>query len=198
MTGPTFIRLGAAGAIIVLCSVFRSALESDPVTHVLVQLPALAVAGWIAAATIITLPAVQRLATRYRFEALVVAGFTLAYWMLPRTIDATLINPLVESLKFVSVPCLIGAPLALSWPKLPSLARGFIRANTLSMLGVLAFLYTHAPVRICNAYLQNDQERLGIGFLVVAAVLAFIWGVRPFCAPDHPPGSGAGAAVGNS
>ena len=56
----------------------------------------------------------------------------------------------------------------------------FIKAQSVSMLLLLAFVYTHAPLRICNSYLVDDQQRLGIGFAFVAIGLALIWIVQAF------------------
>lgn len=183
MTADKRFRLAVSGTIVALCFLFRRGLEQDPVSHVLIQLPALAIAGWIVA---------QALRDRMRaFERInhggavgaLIALFTIVFWMLPRAIDAALDDSVTEALKFVSLPCLAGLPLALSWHRIHPLARGLLKANALSMLGVLAFLYTHAPVRICNNYLESDQERLGIGFLVAAIGLAIAWSLPLFTGP---------------
>ena len=38
-------------------------------------------------------------------------------WMLPRTLDVSVTLPLIAAAKFLSLPLLIGLPLALSWPR---------------------------------------------------------------------------------
>lgn len=168
----THTNVFMAAALFSLCLVLRHPLESDPVTHVLVQLPLLAVAGWL----LIQNTALGAGAwNRGGVATLLTALFTIAYWMLPRSIDAALQTPAIETAKFISVPLLIGVPLALGWPRAHPLLRGFLKAEAISMLGVLAFLYTHAPFRICNAYLENDQERLGYGFLFAAIGVALLW-----------------------
>ena len=73
------------------------------------------------------------------------------------------------------MPLLIGSALRLGWPRAHPMLRGFLKAQALAMLGVLAFLYTHAPVRLCNAYLAEDQLRLGLAFLATAFALAVLW-----------------------
>ena len=90
--------------------------------------------------------------------------------------------------KFLSVSLLVGAPLGMAWSRLHPLLRGFVKAQSVSMLGVLGFLYTHAPVRICNSYLVSDQERLGVGFLLVAGGLAACWSLPLLTGgpPRHP------------
>jgi len=159
-----------SAALVALCLALQPAAETDPVVHVLLQLPLLALAGGIAARRI-DLPA------GYAAAALIVALVAIAFWMLPRSIDAALTDWRMGAVKFVSVPLLIGAPLSACWRHLHPVLRGFLKAQAISMLCVLGFLYTHAPLRICNAYLVNDQERLGVGFLIVAAALAIVWSI---------------------
>ncbi|WP_350333659.1 hypothetical protein [Coralliovum pocilloporae] len=142
--------------------------ERDPVIHVLVQIPLLVGIG-VAGAW-----GFQN--SRDRYSLLIVALFTLAFWMLPRSIDAALGSLWVDGAKFITLPLLAGVPFTLCWSSLTPMLRGFLKANALSMLGVLGFLYIHAPVRICNSYLVSDQERLGYGFLYLAAGLIILWG----------------------
>ena len=171
------LALGALGS----CVLFHEMLEADPVTHVLVQLPLLAISGWLFVSGVgandlrITEPSANAIS--------LVAVFSILFWMLPRYIDAALADPVVEFAKFVSIPVFVGGSLAVSWIKSHPFLRGFLKANAISMLGVLAFLYIHAPVRICNSYLVVDQERLGFGFLVAAIGLGVAWAIPLFLLP---------------
>ena len=162
------------------CLVFHESLESDPVTHVLVQLPLLAITG----ALIFGRTAVGNgIWNRGGFAALLITMFAIAFWMLPRSIDAALASPFVNAAKFISV-LLIGASLAIGWQRAHPLLRGFLKAQAISMLGILSFLYTHAPIRICNAYLVGDQIRLGYGFLFVALGVSLLW-IIPLFKPQN-------------
>ena len=144
----------------------------------LVQLPVLAFSG---ALFVAGLGARHLRVTEPLANALsLVAVFAILFWMLPRYIDATLVSPVVELAKFISIPVLVGGSLAIGWAKSNPFLRGFLKANAISMLGVLAFLYIHAPVRICNSYLFADQERLGLGFLMTAAGLGLAWAIPLF------------------
>lgn len=160
------------------CALFRHGLEADPVLHVLVQLPLLALSG---ALMVRGLSADRFRPSPTISNALIlVAVFAILFWMVPRYIDEALVDPLVALAKFISLPLLVGVPLAIAWSGAHPFLRGFLKANALSMLGILAFLYTHAPVRICNSYLIADQERLGIGFLLTAIALAVVWTIPLF------------------
>ena len=82
--------------------------------------------------------------------------------------------------KFAMLPILIGLPLRLAWGRLDPVLRGFCKAQAVSMSLILAFLYTHSPLRICNSYLLEDQQRLGVAFFVVGIGLIVVWAVPIF------------------
>ena len=152
--------------------------------HMLVQIPLLAIAGWL-----IARPAARAgRAELGGFNAvgvpgLLIAAFAVVVWMLPRMLDAALSSTLVEAAKFTTVPLLIGAPLALSWPLLPHVARGFIWANLVSHAAVLGWLYSVAPNRLCTRYLFDQQAVLGAALLVVALAMLFGLAAYAIAAP---------------
>ena len=175
------LRIALSLGLLGRCVLFRQSLEADPVMHVLVQLPVLAFSG---ALFVAGLGARHLRVTEPLANALsLVAVFAILFWMLPRYIDAALVDPVIEFAKFVSVPVFVGGSLALGWEKSHPFLRGFLKANAISMLGVLSFLYIHAPVRICNSYLFADQERLGFAFLISAVGLGFAWAIPLFTPP---------------
>jgi len=96
--------------------------------------------------------------------------------MLPRMLDAALRGALVEAAKLTTVPLLVGAPLAVSWPLLPPVARGFVWANLISHAAVLGWVYSVAPNRLCTSYLFDQQAALGTALLIVAIALLLGWG----------------------
>ncbi len=168
-------------ALFVTCVIVREPLEQSAAMHTLVLLPLLAASGWL------MMPKGSTFGHEWNkggFCTLLIAIFTIAFWMLPRAIDASLENTTVELAKFISVPLGVGAALALGWPRAHPIMRGFLKAQALSMLGFMAFLYTHSPVRVCNAYLESDQIILGYGFLFAAIGLAIYWTV-PLFLPQH-------------
>ena len=170
--------------LLAICVLFRQTLEADPVKHVLIQLPFLAVSGWL------FMTGVEgwrkfRIAESAANAFLLVGVFAILFWMLPRFIDATLVNPVAEFAKFISIPVFVGGSLAIGWANSNPFLRGFLKVNAISMLGVLAFLYTHAPVRICNSYLVSDQQRLGFAFLITAIGLGIAWSIPLFAPPQN-------------
>ena len=152
-------------------------LEGSMVGHMLVQIPLLALAGSLVAHG----ASGGRGAVFAGFNTggvpgLLVALFAAAAWMLPRMLDAALRCALMEAAKFITVPLLVGAPLALSWPLLPPVARGFVWANLISHAAVLGWLYSVAPNRLCTRYLLDQQATLGTTLLIVAMALLLGWG----------------------
>ncbi len=149
-------------------------LEATLSRHLLVQIPLLAVSGYLLG------PVIGRLRPRgllggYNAGGVpgaLLAMFVVSFWMLPRSLDAVLDDSFMELAKFVSVPVFIGIPFALSWHKLHAVAKGFIWANLISMLAVLGWLYLASPVRLCNYYLLDQQHVLGWAMLALAAGIA--------------------------
>ncbi len=172
-------------------------LEGSMLGHMLVQIPVLGLAGGLVArAAAGGRPAVLAGFNAGGFPGLLVAVFAAAVWMLPRMLDAALQSPLTEAAKFATVPLFVGAPLALSWPLLPTVARGFVWANLISHSAVLGWLYSVSPNRLCTRYLLDQQATLGAALLIVAAALAIglAWRAIAGTSVSRTPGTGHGPA----
>ena len=102
---------------------------------------------------------------------LVLASVASAYWMLPRTLDASVTVPLLGAAKYLSVPLLIGLPFALGWPRMSFIVRGVFLVEFIATFFRLGWLYLVSPERLCNNYLLDDQQRLGQYMLLVGAAL---------------------------
>ncbi len=174
---PSLLLLGTLAT-----PALREWLEATPARHLLVQLPLLAFVGvrvggsyggrgWyfdsrLAAYNIAGIPGT------------IVAVATAAFWMLPRSLDAALADPAMEAAKFMSLPLLVGLPLGLSWRQLPTVGKSFVKANLVSMLTFLGWLYLTSPIRLCNFYLVDQQVVVGRLLLLLAAVFAVFWAAR--------------------
>jgi hypothetical protein len=165
----------------------RSALEASMATHMLVQLPLLAAIGYFAgAAWMRSRPesaASHALAGAQSFNAggatgLVAASFVMILWMLPRCLDLARLDGMVDAIKFVSVP-LAGMAVALSWPRLPAIARGVVHLEVIATLFRFGWGYLAAEERLCLAYLASDQQRTGELLLWLGAAYAIAAAWRP-------------------
>lgn len=167
-------------AIILFVSItlssFGEFLESSMPLHVLVEIPLLISIGLIISK--VFYKPVNRFFSpinRGGIFGILLTTFVLAFWMIPRWLDASLTSEIVAWAKYLSLPFLVGVPLGLSWNILHPIARGVVKIEFLSMLFRLGWLYIISPDRLCNNYLINDQELLGKGFLIIGFILAISW-----------------------
>lgn len=170
------VALPALGFVVLATPPARQWLEATMSAHMLVQIPLLVACGFLA---------VRALDIRQRERLLTVLGGALpcvllaliasSYWMLPRALDAALGDWAVEAAKFLSLPLLVGAPLALAWQRLGLIGRGVVWTNFFSMLAVLGWLYIAAPVRVCNSYSAFEQEQAGWLMVALALGLFVAW-----------------------
>jgi hypothetical protein len=146
-------------------------LESAMAGQMVVQIPLLILAGyWLGNAADSTWSKLG--AWIGNGTGICSAAFTLAFWMLPRSLDAAITSLTMDAAKYVSLVLLCGFPLGIVWSRLGFVARGFVRINLLSMIAFLGWVYLASPVRICNAYLLG-QQRL-TGRLLLSAGIAYI------------------------
>jgi hypothetical protein len=175
---PLAQRLCMAGALlwaVLAVPLARHALESSMTLQMLVQIPLLALAGaWLAQGAPERLR--QRLArwNRSGISGLLLASLAGMVWMLPLMMDAALDDPRVALAKFLSVPLLIGAPVALSWPRAGFVVRGVVLLELIATTFRLGWLYLISPVRLCSNYLLDDQQMLGRLLLAVGASMVLI------------------------
>ena len=179
---PIYRRIAAAQAIaatlllaLLLLPTSRDVLEASMWRHMLLQFPLLLLVGMGGAAA---LPARVRAGVAcwnaHGISGLVAAALVLAVLMVPRVLDLALISPAVEAAKYAAL-LLAGAALRLSWRPADWLVQGFFLGNVLPMTAVVGQLYIDSPVRVCNAYLLDDQTRLGQWLVGLAAVVALGW-----------------------
>lgn len=161
----------------------RHALEATMTLHMLVQIPLLAVAGWLLAGA---LPP-RAVAAVSRWDAGGICGFLLVsmaglVWMIPRVLDAALEDPAVATAKFLGAPLLIGVPLALSWPRMGFVVRGVFLAELIATAFRVGWLYLALPQRLCSNYLLDDQQQTGRLLLAAGAAIGLtvawklLWG----------------------
>ena len=178
--------------------VSRQTLETHMATHMLLQIPLLAIAGVLLAhAVAARLQRMLESYDRHGLSGMLIVLFASSYWMLPRALDAVLASPVMELGKFCSLPLLVGLPLALSWQRVGPIGRSFVLANVISMVAVAGWLYRQSPVRLCNYYLIDQQVLLGDGLLALALLLGLVCTARAFIgSPSRAlDRAGAGARV---
>ncbi|MBS0509152.1 MAG: hypothetical protein JSR53_17395 [Proteobacteria bacterium] len=167
--------LGLALLAVLALPATRHWLEASMWRHMLLQFPLLLLAGGLPAATLRPrLRAALAGWNAHGITGLVLAGTVLALLMIPRVLDLALREPGVEAAKCAAL-LLAGSALRLSWPAAGLVVQGFFLGNMLPMMVVVGQLFIDSPLRLCNAYLLDDQERLGQWLIAVAALLGIAW-----------------------
>ncbi len=165
---------GALGLVLALPWT-REAMESSMWRHMLLQFPAWLLAGALLAAA---LPPRARAAVArwnaHGIAGLVAVAVTLAVLMVPRVLDLALRRPDIEAAKLATL-LLAGVALRLSWRPAGLVVQFFFLGNLLPMMVVVGQLYIDSPLRLCNAYLLDDQARLGAWLIGGAATLGAAW-----------------------
>jgi len=156
----------------------RQWLTASMWRHMVLQFPLWMLIGSLLAASL-SPAALARVArwNAHGISGLVCAGAVLAVLMVPRVLDLALVSWPIEAAKCVAL-LLAGAALRLSWHVAGRVVQGFFLGNVLPMTVVVGQLYIDSPLRLCNAYLLDDQARLGQWLVAAAAVLAASWLAR--------------------
>lgn len=170
-------RAWAGGLLWIVLTVppVLQALQATMTVQMLLQIPLLAAAGWLASGA---MP--RRIdAALARWNGGGIAGLLLAsvasmVWMLPRMMDASVDDGWFALAKFASVPLLIGVPVALSWPRMGFVVRGVFLLEVIATAFRLGWLYLASPVRLCSNYLLSDQQRLGKYLLATGAATCLV------------------------
>ncbi len=102
---------------------------------------------------------------------LLFAAFVLTLWMLPRLLDASVLDARYEVAKFVLLPA-AGLAIASAWGRCPPLGRLFVHIEGIATLLRFGWGYVEAPDRLCAVYLLDEQQDVGIALLILGCVYA--------------------------
>ena len=174
-TPRTQAALGLALCVVLAWPPLRHALEASMWRHMVLQFPLLMAAGALLAAALP--PRAHAAVARWNahgIAGLVGVAMVLGVLMVPRVLDLALRDGATEAAKCAAL-VLAGAALRLSWRAAGLVVQGFFLGNVLPMTAVVGQLYIDAPLRLCNAYLLDDQARLGQWLIALAVLLALGW-----------------------
>ena len=169
------VLVALAWMALLLVPAVRQWLTASMWRHMVLQFPLWMLAGaWLVAG----LPSAARAHVArwnaHGISGLVGTGTVLAVLMVPRVLDLALVSLPIEAAKCAAL-LLAGAALRLSWRAAGLVVQGFFLGNLLPMMAVVGQLYIDSPLRLCNAYLLDDQARLGAWLVTAAAALAVGW-----------------------
>ncbi|MEO6986051.1 MAG: hypothetical protein ABI155_11975 [Paralcaligenes sp.] len=177
------IRMAVLAYLVLLAPPLRHILESSMTAQMLLQIPLLIGVGLLLPQALPT--RVLGIVAKCNYQGisgLLLASIVSAFWMLPLALDASVADPVIAALKYLSVPLLIGVPLALSWPHMGFIVRGVFLLELTATFFRLGWLYLVWPGRLCNNYLLDDQQQLGQymlwigGALLLGIMVKLLWG----------------------
>lgn len=113
-------------------------------------------------------------ANAYGIPGLVLASLVGAAWMIPKALDDALVDWRVATFKYLGLP-VCGWVLSASLRAAPTVVKLFFLGNFCWMSAIVGMLYLDQPVRLCNAYLLNDQSWTGRGLIGLAIALPLFW-----------------------
>ena len=105
---------------------------------------------------------------------LLFSAIVLAFWMTPIALDGAAADSLWETGKIASVLA-AGFSAGISWRLGSGVTHVFYVGNMVWMTVTAGMLYQESTVRLCNAYLWDDQAITGQALVGVSVVLAVTW-----------------------
>lgn len=180
MKRRALLLIALALPVVLALPPLRGLLESSMSLHMLVQFPLLILAGFLLAGHVPQgwSARLQRW-NAYGISGLVLVAVVLSLGMIPRLLDLALVDPAIEAAKWLALLA-CGAALRGSWQRAGLVVQGFFLFNVLPMMGVVGQLYQDSPLRLCNAYLLDDQVWLGQALVTIAFAVGFAWMAQLF------------------
>lgn len=161
----------------------RHFIESRMLLHMLLEFPMLFLSGAaVGALTLSCAGGAVRVVGKMDYRGLTAITLVLcvsAYWMIPASLDNSLLQPGVAFVKYASW-WFAGWMLALSWRRMSEVLRMFMLGNLCWMSGSVGLLYQASESRLCVNYLFGDQQLTGRALVVVAVWLAALLAYRAY------------------
>jgi hypothetical protein len=110
----------------------------------------------------------------YGIPGLLLVSLVGAGWMIPKALDDALVDWRVAAFKYVGLPA-CGWLLRASVRRANVVIKLFFLGNFCWMSAIVGMVYLDQPIRLCNAYLQDDQDWAGRGLIALAIVLPSCW-----------------------
>ena len=165
----------AATLLLVAVAGCRHWLEQDMARHMLIEFPLLLVVG--AALAWATGGATRGLLARC--NALGLSGFafvtlTLAYWMIPAALDASVRQGGVGGAKWLTLLA-SGYVLPASFGLATLPVQALMVGNVAWMSAAVGLLYQQADRQLCLYYLADAQVVAGQGLVAAAVIIGLAW-----------------------
>lgn len=170
------LHAGAAAAFaLLLTPPAREALEARMLVHMLVQLPLFVACGLVLASAVP--PRAREVLAGWNangIAGLLAFALVTALLMIPRLLDLAVANLMVDAFKALALLA-CGMALRLSWARAGLLVQAFFLGNVVPMTAAVGQAYQDSPLRLCNAYLLEDQVQVGRALVAAAVIVALAW-----------------------
>ncbi|HET8596410.1 MAG TPA: hypothetical protein VFM22_01485 [Castellaniella sp.] len=110
----------------------------------------------------------------YGIPGLLFVSLAGGAWMIPKALDDALVDWRVAAFKYLGLP-VCGWLLSASARRANVVIKLFFLGNFCWMSAIVGMVYLDQPIRLCNAYLQDDQDWAGRGLIALAIVLPSCW-----------------------
>lgn len=177
--------LGLGLLIFLIVPPVANLMESVMIIHMHMQMPMLVIAGFLMGKFF--LEKYPRFFDKYNengVPGILLFVVIMSFWMLPRTMDEALTEPMMEIFKFVSLPFLAGVSLRDSWRRLNTLLKNSVFIFFTVLFLVMGWLYIQSDSQLCNNYLVIDQIILGWGFMAMAVCIVLYLAYTFFVDPS--------------
>jgi hypothetical protein len=173
--------MAAVAGIALSLPPLRVLLEQSMAWHMLVQMPALVMAGWFLSYSPWSKKLLATSWNRYGLTGFTAMQAVMAYWMLPSAIDRAVVVPLADAAKVTSL-LFAGALLSDSMQRSPRMLQLFFVGYIVSMLAWLGLYFVTTEVRLCNAYSLSSQIITGKGLVLASLGISVAWLYRSIVA----------------
>lgn len=161
------IRIFILYSVVVISS--KLIFEKSLATHMLVTIPLLIYIGALIGYTF-PCQKFNRTWNKNGVNGMLIAAFTMLFWMLPKTLDLSLDTSIYASAKYITLPFLCGTMLTWSWKRCSFLAKNFFQFEFLATIFRFSWLYLTSKSRLCVNYLYDEQQYVGYGLLAFATI----------------------------
>lgn len=160
------------GALLALTGLVHPWLEATMARHMLLELPLLFGAGWLAAES--AAAPRWRWTHSYAPALLLAALLASSVWMLPVALDQAVLHPASNAAKVLGM-CAAGAAAGAAWPRSGTILQGFFVLNWAWMTITAGLLYQEAKQQLCSIYLSDQQSMAGTGLVTLGAGVLALW-----------------------
>lgn len=174
------ISLALAVLLFLIPIIWRQQLTALMSLHMLVQIPLLVLSGVFAQQVYHYFKPEKSTVKKswsyneYGLPGLLFVSLIGAYWMIPKALDDALVDWRVALFKYAGLP-VCGWLLRSSVRHSNVVIKVFFLGNFCWMSAIVGIVYLDQPIRLCNAYLQNDQEWAGMGLIALAIIMPLSW-----------------------